>query len=361
MSAAVNDPSPFADPVLTSADLPATTRVLGKCADRGWHGAVALSVLRDGRLLVDTAWGDTARGVPADASTAFAWTCAGKLLTAAAIGTLHDAGALRLDDPIRTHVPGFRAGADRHHSITDLLRHRVPFDGDPGAVAATLPDWRAALPSVTAHCTDTAHDGGSSYTIWSANLVLAAIIEAASGQCYEDYVSTAVLGKVGSDAVLSARLGHGAPLHRRTRSGTTRHPLDDERANGRLWPGVSVRGRTRDLVGLLSVFAPNTGSVLSAATSATMIRRDGTDDVEADGLNWGLGVAVDKRLAARDWSDRTFGHHGLGGSAIACGDPESGLLLALAFDTTLDGLSAAVRRESVLQALHTDLAGSGVG
>jgi CubicO group peptidase (beta-lactamase class C family) len=357
VSAGVKDISPFQDPVLTSADLPATTRVLGKCADRGWHGSVALSVVRAGRLLVDTAWGDTAPGVPADGSTAFAWTCAGKLLTAAAIGTLHDAGALRLDDPIRTHVPAFRPDSGRHHRIADLLRHRVPFDGDPGTVASGLPDWRDALPTVTA---DSAHDGRSSYTIWSANLVLAAVIEAASGRRYEDYVTAAVLDPLDSDAVLAVRPGLGAPLYRRSRSGTTRHPLDDERATGRIWPGVSVRGRTRDLVGLLSVFQPGARPVLSSGTSAAMIRRDGADDVEADGLNWGLGVAVDRRLATRDFSDRTFGHHGLGGSAIACGDPDSGLLLAVAFDTTLDGLSGAVRRDSVVQALHTDLTEAGV-
>lgn len=365
-----------------------TFRILEKCASRNWHGAAGLCVVRDGRVLADLGWGRTVTGAPVTSDTRFAWTCAGKPGTAAAVGVLVDDGRLGLDEPVDRYLPDFPSDASTRYTVRDLLQHQVRYGagadaGDPGQVAAEADDWQRALPAVFDGVqAGLGSNGQPAYTIWSANLLLAAVVEAASGLQFADHLGKAVLEPLGCRPLLAAPArdevsdegGDGgaiAPLLRRSGTEVGPHPLDGRHAAGRVWPGVSMRGSARDLVRLLAPFLPRpdegdgeqTGGseagILSRATAAAMIDHRAVRATRDDELSWGLGLAVDRRLATRDWSERTYGHHGVGGSAIACGDPESRLLVAMLFDTTLGAMQAAIRRESVLGALRTDLVAAG--
>lgn len=104
-------------------------------AVKDWQApGLAISVVKDGRIVFAKGYGVREVGKPAsfDTSTVSAIASTTKAMTAAAMGILVDEGKLHWDDPVTKHLPSFQLYdpyVTREVTIRDLLTHRSGLDG----------------------------------------------------------------------------------------------------------------------------------------------------------------------------------------------------------------------------------------
>lgn len=357
----------------------------------GTPPGLSLVVVKDGRIVYQRGFGlaDGPKQIAATPETVYGWWSMTKLLTAAAVFQLQEQGKLNIDDPVTKYVPFFqvtyRSAASRPITIRNLLNHssgipnNVPalvgwihHDDQPRLdqtkyVAQVLPDY--------AKLTFEPGDHGEYTNV--GYMVLGAVIEAASGQTYEDYVRAHLLRPLGmrqTDFVYTdAMLPHAA---------TASHPwfsiesavlpfmVDHwssyvrETTNGRMWlnhfyanaaPPTGLIGPAADAArfaaAILAGGELDGQRILAPETNQMMIRdshvagRHGEADTYP-GMSYGLGwhiVPEGNRLRIQ--------HRGGGpgfGSEMRL-YPEEGLgMVVIANDTTYD-------RDAILDlAAHLD-------
>lgn len=154
-------------------------------------------------VLIDS-WGLAERGPdkPNRDDTLYHTASATKMLTSAAVATLIDAGKLRLDTTVARAVPALANAPDSASvTIADLLGHRVSY-GEYFDELKASPQLRSAsrltdvLTLIEGRKPERAPAGKVGYS--NANyLVLAAAVEAASGEPFFDYVRSRVIKPLG--------------------------------------------------------------------------------------------------------------------------------------------------------------------
>jgi CubicO group peptidase (beta-lactamase class C family) len=180
---------------------------------------VALAVVKDGRVLVAKGYGVRKLGEPAlvDARTLFGIASNTKVFTATALGLLVEEGKLQWDAPVIRYLPWFQMYdpfVTRELTIRDLLVHRSGF----GLGAGDLLWWPEStynrreiarrlrfIPPASSFRSAYAYDN-------VLYLVAGEVIEAVSGQSWEDFVTQRILAKVGmtgSNVRHSAATGGG--------------------------------------------------------------------------------------------------------------------------------------------------------
>lgn len=113
------------------AQWPASLDAEIEAAAKEWSSpGVAITVVRDGKLLAAKGYGVRTLGKPekVDENTMFDVASLSKSFTAAAIATLVDEGTMRWDDPARRHLPQLEfidPYRTANVTIRDLLAHRV--------------------------------------------------------------------------------------------------------------------------------------------------------------------------------------------------------------------------------------------
>ena len=167
---------------------------------------LSVAVVKDGQMVYSQAFGlaDGPAELPATTDTVYHWWSMTKLPTALAVLQLHDAGQLNIDDPVSEYLSFFQVELEGAPAppitIRQLLRHT---SGLPDTVPAMI-GWihtedkiynQTAL--LKQHLPDYnqlkfAPDTDSAYTNLGY-MVLGAIIEAVSGQSYEDYIQSHIL------------------------------------------------------------------------------------------------------------------------------------------------------------------------
>jgi CubicO group peptidase (beta-lactamase class C family) len=184
---------------------------LNDLVDAGAPPGLTALVVKDGELVYASGFGlaDGPGGVPATPDTVYRWWSITKVFTAVAVMQLAEKGKLSLDDPVSDHVRGFSptlAGeAIPGITIRELLSHSsgLPDAGNEilgwlhfepeaaldqtGLVNATMPRYSrlAAAPGAEGRYSNIGY------------MILSAVVEAASGQRYEDYVVANILEPLG--------------------------------------------------------------------------------------------------------------------------------------------------------------------
>jgi len=180
---------------------------------------LALAVVKDGQVVVAKGFGVKKLGEsgPVDARTLFGIASNTKLFTATALGLLVDDGKIAWDAPVVRYLPAFQMWdpyVTRELTIRDLLVHRSGL----GLGAGDLLWWPAStydrkevarrlrfIQPATGFRTAYAYDN-------VLYLVAGEVIEAISGQSWEDFVSSRILAKLGmkgSNVRHSAATGSG--------------------------------------------------------------------------------------------------------------------------------------------------------
>jgi CubicO group peptidase (beta-lactamase class C family) len=174
---------------------------------------LSLVVVKDGEIVYQKGFGmaDGPRNIPATADTVYNTWSMVKPMTALAILQLYEQGRLNIDDPVVDTLPFFDVEYPAESSETVTIRHllnhssglrnNVPevlswihFDGDPEwnqteLLKEKLPDY-AKL----------GYEPGSKGVYTNVGyMVLAAIIEAASGQTYQQYMLDHIFEPLGME------------------------------------------------------------------------------------------------------------------------------------------------------------------
>ena len=165
---------------------------------------LAVSVVKDGQVVVAKGYGVRRKGeaTPVDARTLFGIASNTKVVTAAALGLLVEEGKIEWDAPVIRYVPWFQMSdpyVTRELTVRDLLVHRSGL----GLGAGDLLWWPPStydrkeiarrlrfLPLATSFRSAYAYDN-------VLYLVAGEVIEAISGQSWEDFVSARILKRVG--------------------------------------------------------------------------------------------------------------------------------------------------------------------
>jgi CubicO group peptidase (beta-lactamase class C family) len=165
---------------------------------------LSVAIVKDGKVVLAKGYGVRRMGdpTPVDAKTRFGIASNTKLFTATALALLVEEGKLEWDQPVRTYLPGF-AMSDPYvtHELTvrDLLVHRSGL----GLGAGDLLWWPPStynrkeiarriryIPLSTSFRSAYAYDN-------VLYLVAGELIEAVSGQTWEDFVRGRILRRVG--------------------------------------------------------------------------------------------------------------------------------------------------------------------
>ena len=183
----------------------ALQRDLGSCAAEQsklapFNGFISAGV-GDARFEQASGFADARGVVPIARNTPFRLASVGKLFTQVAIGMLVDAGKVRLDESVRRHLPEL---PERFAPITIalLLEHRsgvtpmthLEMDDDPVMAGARTARDLVAL--VAAKPLSFEPASRSEYSN-GGYLLLGAVIEAASGKNYRDFVAQQIFAPLG--------------------------------------------------------------------------------------------------------------------------------------------------------------------
>ena len=248
---------------------------------------------------------DLERRRPSDARSLYRIASITKTFTSVAVMQLRDDGALRLDDPVVTHLPELAAATDPFGPIEDvtvrrLLTHESGLMGDPEGAdwgLRSYPTLAETLERLDRVRIVIPPDSASKYSNLGFRL-LGEIVSRRSGKPYEEHVRGAILDPLGMTSTTFAPDG---PLADRVATGYDSRIVSDELtpargrdltsagAEGGLWSSVE------DLARWISFqFTANAGDrqgvqVLAASSLAEMHRmRILTDDAwtEAFGLGF---------------------------------------------------------------------------
>jgi CubicO group peptidase (beta-lactamase class C family) len=217
---------------------------------------LALAVVKDGATVVAKGYGVRRLGdpTPVDAQTLFGIGSNTKVFTATALGLLVEDGKIQWDAPVIRYLPGFAMWdpfVTRELTVRDLLVHRSGL----GLGAGDLLWWPASTydrPEIARRLRFIQPATGfrSAYAYDNVlYLVAGEVIEAVSGQSWEDFVSSRILAKVGmtgSNVRLSAAASGGniAATHARI-DGKVRPiaPFESDNAN----PAGGINSSAEDM------------------------------------------------------------------------------------------------------------------
>ncbi len=253
--------SAFAGQSLPAAP-PALDRTVGRVMNAFRVPGVALAIVKDGHVIVARGYGVRRLGdpPPVDGRTLFGIASNTKVFTATALGLLVEEGKLEWDAPVVRYLPWFQMWdpfVTRELTVRDLLVHRSglglgagdllwwpPSTYNRHEIARRLRFIRPATSFRSAYAYDNV-----------LYLVAGEVIEAVSGQTWEDFVSTRILKRVGmteSNVRHSAAAAGGnvAATHAEV-DGTVRpiKPFDSDNTN----PAGGINSSAEDMARWVSV------------------------------------------------------------------------------------------------------------
>ncbi len=338
----------------------------GGIAD-GLHLGWQLYVSHHGRVVVDSAGGEAAPGVPMSTDTLMVWFSATKALTAVAAAQQWERGGFDLDDPVVSLIPEF--GANDKHTVTmrHLFTHtagiRFPDIADPqqggrGAGRGLALDGSGYSPFVAPWDErlrriveaelepDWVPGCRAGYHPFSTMFLLAEVVQRLDGRPFPRYVREEVCQPLGMDdswigMPVDMYHGYGRRIGRMyvTRPGVEPIPVplvDTEEGCTTSVPAGAGRGPIRELGRFYeAMLRKGTGfdgsRILGPTTAEAMVARHRVgmlDETFGIVMDWGLGFIIDAATYGRHASSRSFGHGG-GQSSVGFADPEHGLAVAL--------------------------------
>ena len=165
---------------------------------------IAIAIVENGKTTLARGYGvrKLGGGDPVDANTIFMTGSTGKAVTVAALATLVDAGKLGWDDKVIDRLPGFQMydpWVTREMTVRDLLVHRSGLGLGAGDLLFVPRSNRSRADMVKAlRYIKPATSFRSGYAYDNILYTVAgALIEAVSGQSYEDYLRQHVFKPAG--------------------------------------------------------------------------------------------------------------------------------------------------------------------
>jgi CubicO group peptidase (beta-lactamase class C family) len=180
---------------LSETDALAALRARGAALAAADEFSGAVLVARDGKVLLQDAWGlaDRDAGTPVTTETLFRMGSMNKMITAVATLQLVEAGKLELDEPIGTYLPDY---PDQEVATKVTIRHLLSHTGGTGDIFGRAFDAKRLMLQDHTDYVDLygsrglRFEPGSQFEYSNYGFVLlGAIIEAVSGDSYYEYVN----------------------------------------------------------------------------------------------------------------------------------------------------------------------------
>jgi len=245
-------PLPAAEPSTLGLDPAALERAGGYIAEQvaaGHYPGAQFAVARRGRLALFRSFGQARIGTPATDDTLFLLYSNTKVPTASAVWHLMEQGKLRFHDRIADHLPGFERHRKGEITIFQALTHQGGF---PSAVIPPEA-WadHAVLREVVCDIKPEWEAGSRlQYHGASAHWVIAAMIEAITGEDFRDFIRTRIIEKLGLANELKIGLKPGdharaAEMHEPDGTGAMRPRLPEstDAHRGRACPAAAAMPR----------------------------------------------------------------------------------------------------------------------
>ena len=292
---------------------PATSDPLGeslRSAVRVLHGwldyqrvlhrvpALSVAIVRGDDVILNAAYGhaDVATGRKATDATGYRIASITKTFTATAVMQLCERGLVRLDERVERYVPWFRSRRDtplEAITVRQLLSHTggVERDGTDHWVSDRFPKLEQLKARVQNGVAALAPLERWKYS----NLgyaVLGAVVAAAAGQSYEDYVRAQILAPLGLAStgfavtprvVRTLAVGYG-----RARAGRRRETFPNPDTNA-MRPAAGLISNATDLSAYVAAQFPGSGRLLSDLNKREMQRAQWVSDGEPQ---YGLGYSL---------------------------------------------------------------------
>ena len=175
--------------------------VVADYVDRGLAVGAELLVIKNRRTVLHESFGvrDIAGEVPWGDDTICNIRSMTKPITGAAIQILVDRGLVALDDPVSTHLPQFDTDALREVTIDQLLTHRA---GLPLTAFTEGIDQFENLDTMAAGVAERGPEFEPGSKFWYSDAgtdMLAAVIEAVTGETVDAFVTREILTPLGMD------------------------------------------------------------------------------------------------------------------------------------------------------------------
>jgi len=338
---------PPANVGLDPAILRAADAAVEAALARGVFTAAALAVGRRGGLVTLRGYGTLPDGSTVDpASTVFDVASLTKVVaTTSAVAALLDSGALDLDAPVRRYVPGFEGGDKNAVTVRQLLTHTSGLP--PGlALYSSAFSPAQALEQVIRQPLRRSPGVQVEYSDLGM-ILLAEVIERASGESLDRLLARRVFGPLGMTSTL-----YLPPLAFHPRVVPTAiiserpFPLQGVVHDGNAFRlgGVTGHAGLFSTASDLAVFAQmmlNEGSyglvkVFRDSTVQAFVARQPGADSRAIGWDTPEG----RSSAGRYFSARSFGHTGYTGTSLWI-DPEQDLFVVLLTNRTYSRATTA--------------------
>ncbi len=227
-------PAPAAEtsaPSLSDATVNEIETLVEKTMTENEIPGYALGIVMDGRIVYTKGFGveqvGTSRSVTPH--TVFGTGSVGKTATATAIMQLTEQGKIDLGAPVTDYLPYFKLADERYKDITvyHLITHRSGLPADPEDYFPLPVEYDDGVLERYVRGMDKAEllfAPGEQFSYSSIGfIVLGAIVAEISGQTFEDYLQTHVVGPLGMDdtvlIVRAADQAHIASPHVRNASG----------------------------------------------------------------------------------------------------------------------------------------------
>lgn len=327
---------------------------LGDQMDSVHQPGLSVAIVVDRELVWARGFGfaDLAARRPAAPDTVYRLGSISKTFTAVAVLQLRDAGKLRLDDPVKAHLPWFeyrdRFPDGPRITVWNLLTHTSGLPRDaafPYWTDRQFPTREQLIAGLREQ--EIVYEPGTHYKYSNLGLALAGeVVAAVSGESYADYLRAHVLAPLGMKStfvetaqVPAERLATGY-LARLPDGTWPVAPPTDARA---LTPSANLSSTVEDLARFVAAqfprSGPEAGPLLSAATLREMHRVQWLDPDWSSGR--GLGFAVWRQGA------RTLVGHGgwvAGHRAQIAFDPQTKVGVVVLTNGDEGGPGEAVRQ-----------------
>jgi CubicO group peptidase (beta-lactamase class C family) len=362
---------------------------------RGDVGA-AVSVILDGRTVVDLWGGLAAAGVPWRRDTLVNVWSSTKGVVALATQMLVDRGVVDLDAPVATYWPEFAAAGKDAIPVRYLLSHRSGLSGAREVITVEdLADWGKVTSALAASEPWWEPGTASGYHAMSFGYLVGEVVRRASGRSIGTFVAEEIATPLGVDLAIGlddAQIARCATLF------MDAPPPDSDNAalfaqvdpavlaalanplmappgaadigNGEAWrraeiPAANGHATATALATVYAVMAQggtHAGTRLLSAEATERIRAGQGRSVDLVlGLGnggrpneWALGVVLSGPEGLYGPNPRAFGHSGYGGS-FGMADPEARLSIGYAMNHMGNNLSGDPRQVALTESVYACL------
>jgi CubicO group peptidase (beta-lactamase class C family) len=357
--------------------LPRSIAALEDGRVRGFHLGGQIYVSRRGEAVVDRAFGEARPGEPMTLAHRMLWMSSTKPVSALAVLQLWERGRLRLDDPVKLHVPEFAVHGKDAITLRHLLTHTAGIRTlDTGWPQKT---WDETVAEICALRPEPRWIPGekAGYHMASSWFVLGEVVRRVSGEEFDRYVRREILEPLGmadcwigiDPALFPALAASLAPVFDTGKEPPAMGIWHEAPRATRPNPGSNGYGPIRQLGRFYEALADGGREVVSPQTVEAMTARQRTglfDQTFRQVMDWGLGIIPNPAIytSPEDTSipyaygphasRRACGHSGYR-SSTAFFDPEHALVVAVAVNGTPSDVDHARRFRTLLATIYEEL------